>query len=131
MINSCNEEILPYQLKKMDMILKIMNVPKIFKQVSNHKISNTILVLILSYNFDFKDCRSVLTCLSKQSRELSYNSNMINVICHKPEKLTFEKAIIDLGATTSAKSYWDNSWHNPRLDSPRGFHNSTNERSTV
>ena len=110
----------------MEQLQKIMNLPKIFKQVSNFKISNTVLVLILSYNFGFKEARSVLACLSKKSRELGYNSNMLNVICQKTEVLVYEKAIMDLGSGATASSYFDANWMTPRLDGANGFHNAVN-----
>jgi len=45
----------------------------------------------------------------------------------KPEepKQPPKRAIMDLGAKTSATSYWDTTnWMNPRLDSRTGFHNA-------
>ena len=32
--------------------------------------------------------------------------------------------MMDLGATFTASSYWDNNWKNPRLYSPTGVHNA-------
>ena len=128
MINSCAEESLPFQFKSMEAIQSLMGCVKIFNQVSNLKITNTIFVLILSYTYDFSLTRSLLMCISKSSRELCYNSNMLNVIYQKNEKLVFEKAIMDLGSTWSTSSFWTNEWANPRLDSPTGFHNNPNLR---
>ena len=112
----------------MEAIQNLMGCVKIFNQVSNLKITNTIFVLILSYTYDFALTRSFLSCISKSSRELCYNSNMLNVICQKNDKLIQERAIMDLGSSWSASSYWSNEWSNPRLDSPTGFHNSNNTR---
>tara|TARA_B110000285_G_C15055940_1_gene579568 strand:- start:439 stop:780 length:342 start_codon:yes stop_codon:yes gene_type:complete len=108
----------------MEAISNLMGCVKIFNQVSNRKITNTIFVLILSYAYDFALARRFLSCISKSSRELCYNSNMLNVICQKNEKLVYEKAIMGLGSTWSASSYLSNEWANPRLDSPTGFHNN-------
>ena len=38
-----------------------------------------------------------------------------------------ERAMMDLKATFQAKSYWDNGWKSPRLDSARGVHNASNQ----
>jgi hypothetical protein len=46
---------------------------------------------------------------------------------YKPEedeKDVPKRAMIDLGATYSQSSMWDNNWQKPRLDSKTGFHNA-------
>jgi hypothetical protein len=40
-----------------------------------------------------------------------------------------QRAIMDLGAKFSSKGAWDGNWKNPRLDSPKGFHNSKADHS--
>jgi hypothetical protein len=35
-----------------------------------------------------------------------------------------QRAMIDLGATFTSSSKWDNNWIKPRLDSRSGFHNA-------
>ena len=39
--------------------------------------------------------------------------------------------MLELGASFQAKSYWDNNWKNPKLDSPRGVHNLNQEQGTT
>ena len=38
-----------------------------------------------------------------------------------------QRAMIDLGATYSQSSKWDNNWIKPRLDSKSGFHNKAGQ----
>lgn len=49
----------------------------------------------------------------------------------KPEKMKQppKRALMDLGATFTASSYWDNNWKNPRLDSKYGVHNAKGQGS--